>query len=196
MDLQEQRLTCLRMALEMGCKADSVVAVANELMTFLTGGVGPSAGTSASEEISEDAIAACGTALAASEAADLGLGQPEVEVGIPATVAVSADALPEPRSSPSEAHAVEPTSAAIAAGTESVAEPTSTTTASDASTVIAPSAEVAPVNERSLADQPSAVGAEEASASSKGQTAAPDAEVAVMANGTQGEAARAVPTAN
>ena len=118
MDLQEQRLTCLRMALEMGCKADSVVAVANELMTFLNGGE-PSAARSPSEEISEDAIAACGTALAASEAADLVLGQPEAEAGIPATVAVSADALPVPTSSPSEAHAVEPTSAAIAAGTES-----------------------------------------------------------------------------
>ena len=192
MDLQEKQLTCLRMALEMGCKANSVVAVANELMTFLNGGE-PSAAKSPSEEISEDAIAACGTALAASEAADLVLGQPEAEADIPATVAVSADALPDP-TSPSEAHAVKSTSAAIAAGTESVAEPT--TTARDASTVIAPTAEVAPVNERSLADQPSAVGAEEASASSKGQTAAPDAEVAVMANGTQGEAARAVPTAN
>jgi hypothetical protein len=191
MDLQEQRLTCLRMALEMGCKADSVVAVANELMSFLTSGVGPFAAKSPSEE---DAIAACGTALAASEAADLGLGQPEAEAGIPAAAAVSADALSDPTSSPSEAHAVEPTFAAIAAGTES--EPTSTTTASDASTVIARSAEVAPVNERSLADQPAAVTAEEASASSKGQTAVPDTEVAAMANGTQGEAARAVPTAN
>ena len=50
MDLQEQRLTCLRMALEMGCKADLVVAVANELMSFLNGGVGPFAAKSPSEE--------------------------------------------------------------------------------------------------------------------------------------------------
>lgn len=194
MDLQEQRLTCLRLALEMGCKADSVVAVASELMTFLTDGMVPSAAKSSPEERSEDAIAACGTALAASEAADLVIGQTEAGT-IPAVVAVSTDPLPDSTSSPSEAHAAEPTSAAVAAGTE-VAEPALTTTASVASTVGAASAEIVPAPELNRADQPSATRAEETSAPGEGQTAAAQTDVAAMANGAQGEAARAVPTAN
>ena len=38
MDLQEQRITRLRMAIEMGCKADAVIGLASELMNFVTKG--------------------------------------------------------------------------------------------------------------------------------------------------------------
>src|SRR5262245_7631773 len=42
MDLQEQRITCLRMAVDMGSKADSVFTLANNLMGFVTSGAVPS----------------------------------------------------------------------------------------------------------------------------------------------------------
>ena len=71
MDLQEQRIMCLRIAIDMGCKADAVVGMASELMKFVTNGDVPSVAKSQSEERSADAIAACGTALPAAEAVDL-----------------------------------------------------------------------------------------------------------------------------
>ena len=38
MDLPDQQIACLRMAIEMGCKPDSVVGVAAELMSFIASG--------------------------------------------------------------------------------------------------------------------------------------------------------------
>src|SRR5262245_56075815 len=97
MDLQEQRLTCLRMALEMGCKADTIVSVATDLLDFLSGG-SPTAAHSPAEEKSEEVIAACGTALAASEAADLvaQAAEPAAEADTPAAAETAADAALEP----------------------------------------------------------------------------------------------------
>src|SRR5258705_10764180 len=107
MDLQEQRITCLRMAIEVGCKADSVVAVASDLRSFVTSGAAPSTVKSQPEEGSADATAACSPALPASETIDPARGQPEtapaaatcepaaVADSSPAAVAVSEEPFPE-----------------------------------------------------------------------------------------------------
>jgi hypothetical protein len=50
MDLLEQRMACLRMAIEMGCKADTVVVTATALFNFLGGQISPTASSSAVEE--------------------------------------------------------------------------------------------------------------------------------------------------
>jgi hypothetical protein len=77
MDLEEQRITCLRMAIDMGCKPDAVIATATELMSFVTGGAASPPATVAEPQAPDaDAIAACGTALPASETADLVLAPP------------------------------------------------------------------------------------------------------------------------
>ena len=77
MDLQEQRITCLRMAIDMGCKSDAVIATATELMSFVTGSAASPPATVAEPQAPvADAIAACGTALPASETAGLVLAQP------------------------------------------------------------------------------------------------------------------------
>ena len=66
MDLKEQRITCLRMAIDMGCKPDAVIATAIELMSFVTGGAtSPPATVVEPQAPVADAIAACGTALPA-----------------------------------------------------------------------------------------------------------------------------------
>jgi hypothetical protein len=114
MDLQEQRLTCLRMALEMGCKADSVVSVASDLLAFLSGGT-PAAAASTAEEKSEEVIAACGTALAASEAAEL-VAQAEPAAAADTPADISREDQPKPASIPCETPAEMP--AAAAADTE------------------------------------------------------------------------------
>jgi hypothetical protein len=80
MDLQEQRIACLRMAIDLGCKSDTVIATANELMSFVTSGAAsPPATVAESEAPVSDAIAACGTALPASETAGLVVAQPTGE---------------------------------------------------------------------------------------------------------------------
>src|SRR5512138_3072576 len=72
MNLQEQRIACLRMAMELGCTADSIVHVARELNAFIDDGTAPAPAEVAAEapvddaaeiERTADAIAACGTVL-------------------------------------------------------------------------------------------------------------------------------------
>ena len=91
------------MALEMGCKADTIVSVATDLLDFLSGG-SPTAAHSPAEEKSEEAIAACGTALAASEAADLvaQAAEPAATADTPAAAGTSAEAALEPPATPTE----------------------------------------------------------------------------------------------
>lgn len=58
MDLQEQRITCLQMAVDMGCKADTVFGLASELMGFVTSGVALSTVRPSPAEVAEHGIAA------------------------------------------------------------------------------------------------------------------------------------------
>ena len=96
MDLQEQRITCLRMAIDMGCKSDAVIATATELMSFVTGGAASPPATVAEPQAPvADAIAACGTALPASETAGLVLAQPTGEAPAEAPVAAGQAVEPE-----------------------------------------------------------------------------------------------------
>ena len=125
MDLQDQRIACLRMAIEMGCKTDSVVSTAAELMNFITGGVAPTvpAIASATEEANAERIAACGTEVPMTETADLALA-----VAVAAPSVASEEGMPE--SAPATdtvtevaPAAVEPTTPVSAAATEDAAAP-------------------------------------------------------------------------
>jgi hypothetical protein len=108
------------MALEMGCKSDSIVNVATELLAFLSG-VSPVAANSPAEEKSEEMIAACGTALAASEAADLvAQAEPAGAADAPAAAAISRETLLELPTT-SEVPAAQEIS--VAAATEVAVEP-------------------------------------------------------------------------
>ena len=93
MDLPDQRIACLRMAIEMGCKPDSVVGVATELMSFIASGGVASASPAAPEPdaTAADRIAACGTVVPVSEVVGLALAEPE------AVPAAAAPPHPQPR---------------------------------------------------------------------------------------------------
>ena len=57
MDLQDQRMSCIRMAIDMGCKPDAVVFMANSLMDFVTTGAVSAAGDAAAVKAVETVIA-------------------------------------------------------------------------------------------------------------------------------------------
>lgn len=193
MDLQEQRLTCLRMALEMGCKADSIVSVATELLAFLSDEA-PAAAKSPAEERSEEVIAACGTALAASEAAALvAHAEPAEAVDTPAAAAISREALLEPPSTPSEVPAAQETSAVAAADVEVAVEPVPAKTAGGTSVGVQ-SEEPAPASEQSRTEQ--ALAAEASKIADEAHSSAQATEVAAVSNGVgQKETTGAVVTA-
>src|SRR5262245_28341013 len=67
MDLHDQRIACLRMAIDMGCTPDTAVQVAMDLMGFVASGTLPPP----SKAATPDPVAACGTVLAAPAAAEL-----------------------------------------------------------------------------------------------------------------------------
>src|SRR5262245_10195287 len=115
MDLQEQRITCLRLAVDMGCQADSVFSLANTLMGFVTSGAVPSAVASPPVAASVDHTAATGTAPPLSGVAP-GPG-PARE---PTPTAVEAVPVPEPAPSPGETAAVPPAKAQVAASAATV----------------------------------------------------------------------------
>lgn len=113
MDLQEQRMECLRMALELGGKPDSIISAAEQLLDFVTGNPQPGskAGVepahvatpaaaperqavleAAAEAVVPDAIAACGTVLVMPEGGDLADAIPTAEVS---SAAVEAPSQPE-----------------------------------------------------------------------------------------------------
>ena len=125
MDLQEQRISCLRMAVEMGCKADSVFRTANELMGFVTSGAAPSA-------VTTPAVEAVGTpppepAPSPDEAAVAVTPDAEVASSAPPASAAAPVAAAKPVDAPAAVAKVgEPVSAAMvadapAAGAESAA---------------------------------------------------------------------------
>jgi hypothetical protein len=184
MDLQEQRLTCLRMALEMGCKSDTVVNVATELMAFLSG-VAPVAANSPAEEKSEEVIAACGTALAASEAADLvAQAEPAGAADAPAAAAISRETLLEPPPTPSEVPAAQEISAAAVA--EVAVEPVPAET-SVGTSVGVQFGELTPTSEQSRTEP--ALATEASKVADNEHTSAQATEMAAATNGVVQEAA-------
>jgi hypothetical protein len=66
-DLHEERIACLRMAIDMGCAPDTAIRVAMDLMGFVASGIIPSLAKGATP----DPVAACGTVLAATAAGHL-----------------------------------------------------------------------------------------------------------------------------
>ena len=188
MDLQEQRLTCLRMALEMGCKADSIVSVATELLTFLSGEA--AAAKSPAEERSEEVIAACGTALAASEAAALvAQAEPAAAADAPAAAAISREGLLEP----SEVPAAQEMSAAVAEEIKVAVEPVPAEIAAATSVEMQPG-EPAPTSEQSQTGPDLA--AETSKVADQELTSAQVTEVAAASNGVdQKEATGTIVTA-
>jgi len=103
MNLQEQRFACLRMAMELGCKADSIVQLAREMSEFIEGApvAAPAPVAEAKQpEASPDAIAACGTALtepfpAAEAEEQTAAEEPAVEAAAEAEPEVAAEASAE-----------------------------------------------------------------------------------------------------
>lgn len=97
MDLTDQRLACLRMAMELNCKTEPLLKAANELMSFIaTGSAHTPAQNDAKPEVETaatepaiDTIAACGTALQMSDVGGL-------EAAQPANPLAHAEALAEP----------------------------------------------------------------------------------------------------
>jgi hypothetical protein len=159
MDLQEQRITCLRMAVDMGCKADSVFGLANTLMDFVKSGAVPSAVASAPVAVSEDRTAAPETALELSEIAP-GLEQaPE-----PTPTAVEAASGPAPEPPPSagetaaalaDAQVAASAPSAGAAGPVAAAEPLGVPGAAvEAGEPVSAASLAAPAGGAELADQP------------------------------------------
>src|SRR5215472_9059818 len=67
MDLHDQRIACLRMAIDMGCTPDTAIQVAMDLMGFVASGTNPSPAKTATP----DPVSACGTVLAAPAATEL-----------------------------------------------------------------------------------------------------------------------------
>ena len=111
MDQQDQRMECLRMAIELGGKAEPIVSAAQQLLDFVSGTQHPAIAAStelvsveaaeprpgpadAPEAVATDAIAACGTALVMPEGGDLADAMPSVEAaeGLAATPEVSTHA--------------------------------------------------------------------------------------------------------
>ncbi len=77
MDLQELRLSCLKMAYEHGGKPEALLSAANALMDFILKDPAPAVAASepAPQPVSPEAIAACGTALQMPEGGDLAAGR-------------------------------------------------------------------------------------------------------------------------
>ena len=111
MDQRDQRMECLRMAIELGGKAEPIVSAAQQLLDFVSGTQHPGIAAStelvsveaaepqpgpaaAPEAVATDAIAACGTALVMPEGGALADAMPSVEAaeGLAATPEVSTHA--------------------------------------------------------------------------------------------------------
>src|SRR5215475_16217647 len=96
MDLQDQRIACLRMAIDMGCTPDTAIGVAMGLMDFVASGTIPPP----SKAATPDPVAACGTVLAAPAAAELTATTPVPQVAaepqVPAAPSPSPEAVAPP----------------------------------------------------------------------------------------------------
>ena len=131
MDLQEQRISCLQMAVDMGCKADTVFGLASELMGFVTSGVAPSAVRPSPAEEAAHGIAATDTAEPTAAAS---APQPLTEACETTQAAMEILSAPEPESPPSLVDAT------ASAATQTVASANAETTELPAT--VAPAAEV------------------------------------------------------
>ena len=138
------------MAIDMGCKADSIVGVATDLMNFITTGATPA--PAAREVADAERIAACGTALSISETADLVLAPQFTPAVEPA--ATSAEAMSEPtlttetQADVTSLTTVEPAAATIEATAEDAPQA--------CAAPIAPAAEAVPAETALGADTPAA----------------------------------------
>ena len=96
MDQQDQRMECLRMAIELGGKTEPIVSAAQQLLDFVSGTQHPVIAAStelasveaaeprpgpadAPEAVATDAIAACGTALVMPNGGELADAVPSAE---------------------------------------------------------------------------------------------------------------------
>ena len=59
MNLQEQRFACLRMAMELGCKADSIMPLANQMKEYIEGPPFAPAAVAVAETANLDAVSDC-----------------------------------------------------------------------------------------------------------------------------------------
>ena len=105
MDLQEQRMQCLKMAFELGGKPEPILSAAQQLMDFITGKPQPemlvaadspaetvqvampeqaAAPEAAPEAVISDPIAACGTALVMPAGGELADAIPTADGSLPA----------------------------------------------------------------------------------------------------------------
>jgi hypothetical protein len=210
MDLQEQRITCLRMAVDMGCKADSVLGTASELMGFVTSGAVPSAVMSPAVEAVSTSVPEC------VPSPDEAAAAPEAEVASSAPPAIAA--APVEAAKPAEGLAAaaevrEPVSPAMvadapAAEAESAAQPELSSGEGAMPAVEAipaveaassPPAEAAPLPEPILAEQPASSVAIAENAPAAVDAAIPDASTEAPPPKTNGaakaDAASAAPTA-
>ncbi len=83
MDLTDQRLACLRMAMELNCNTEPLLKAANELMSFIATGTAQAPAEVLTKQDTEtaadpaiDTIAACGTALQMPDVGGLEAAQP------------------------------------------------------------------------------------------------------------------------
>jgi hypothetical protein len=152
MDLQEQRITCLQMAVDMGCKADSVFGLASELMGFVTSGAAPSVVKPSPAEVAAHGLGVTGTVESTSASSTL---QPLTEACETAQAAEEILSAPAPEPAPSLADAIAP------AGGQAIASASAGTTESPAPVADvaevhgseAPTVEVAPVDMRAAAPE-------------------------------------------
>ena len=134
MDLQEQRITCLQMAVDMGCKADTVFGLASELMGFVTSGVASSAVRPSPAEEAAHGIAATDTVEPTAAAS---APQPLTEACETTQAAMEILSAPEPESPPSLVDAM------ASAATHTVASASAETEVPGSSSL---TVEVAPVD--------------------------------------------------
>ncbi len=106
MDLQDQRIACLRMAIDMGCTSDTAIRVAMDLMDFVASGTL----LSPSKAATADPVAACGTILAAPAAAEL-TATPAPQVATEPQVPAAPSPPLEAVAAPTQAAAAGPTTA-------------------------------------------------------------------------------------
>jgi hypothetical protein len=110
MDLTDQRLACLRMAMELNCKTEPLLKAANELMSFIaTGSAHTPAQNDAKPEVETaaaepaiDTIAACGTALQMPDVGGLEAAQPANPPSLAESLAETPPADSEVRPEPED----------------------------------------------------------------------------------------------
>jgi len=148
MDLQEQRITCLQMAVDMGCKADSVFGLASELMGFVTSGAAPSVVKPSPAEVAAHGLGATGTMESTSASSTL---QPLTEACETAQAAVEILSAPAPSLGDAIAAAEGQAIASASAGTTESPAPVADVAEVHGSE--APTVEVAPVDLRAAAPE-------------------------------------------